>query len=152
MYSEKEASAIRQKFWTSFGLYMAPVPSASGEKINWINYKTGIKGIYFKADADNNRTFVAIEISLPDKIMQQKHLDIFLNFRAQFESIAGTDWDMRSSVYTSHGKDVSRISTELNGVNIFRENQWPDIIAFLKKNMTAFDAFWHEFKPAFEYG
>ena len=52
MYSKKEISLTRQEFWTAFGQYMAPIPSAGGEKINWINYKTGVKHIYFKMEAD----------------------------------------------------------------------------------------------------
>ena len=34
MYSKQEASFLNQKFWTSLGQYLAPIPSAEGEKIN----------------------------------------------------------------------------------------------------------------------
>lgn len=150
MYSEKEASAIKQKFWTSFGQYMAPVASLSGEKINWINYKTGIKGISLKANADNNQAFVAIEISVSDKIIQENYFKLFHTFKKQFKDIAGDGWDMQPAYISSQGNNISRISTELNQVNIFRESDWPRIITFLKEKMIAFDAFWVEYKPAFE--
>ena len=48
MYSKAEATQLRQAFWTAFGQYMAPVPSAEGETTNWINYKTGFKHLYFR--------------------------------------------------------------------------------------------------------
>jgi len=48
MFSKKEASQLRKKFWMIFGQYMSPVLSSEGEKINWINYKTGVKGLQFK--------------------------------------------------------------------------------------------------------
>ena len=133
-----------------FGQYMRPVPSASGEKVNWINYKTGIKGIFFKTNADNNQAVVSIEISLPDKVLQQHYFQQFLNFKKAFEQAAGKDWEMKPSFITEHGTDISRISTELNNVNIFRETDWPEIISFLKKNMMALDVFWSEFGAAFE--
>ena len=150
MYSKEEASAVRQKFWTGFGRYMQPVPPASGEKVNWVNYKTGVKGISFKMNADNNQAFIAVEISLPDKILQQRYFEIFRNFKKAFEQIAGGDWDMKEAFITESGHVISRVSTELNGINIFRETDWPEIISFLKKNIIALDGFWEEYKPAFD--
>ena len=129
---------------------MSPVPSAGEEKVNWINYKTGIKGISFKTNADNNRAYVVIEIFSADKELQQKYFEIFLHFKKQFEAAAGKDWDMRQHFTTEDGKDIARISTELNGINIFRETDWPAIISFLKTKIMGLDGFWSEFKSAFE--
>ena len=56
MYSKSEASQLKQEFWTSFGQYMSPVLSAEGEKLNWINYKTGEKDIFFKMKANNKKS------------------------------------------------------------------------------------------------
>ncbi len=150
MYNKQEASAVRQKFWTGFGKYLSPVPSASGEKVNWINYKTGVKGISFKMNADNNQAMVAVEIFVADKALQQQYFDLFISFKKQFEKAAGKDWAMRSQFTTEEGKDIARISTELNNINIFRESDWPAVISFLKQHIIALDAFWDEFKPAFE--
>ena len=133
-----------------FGQYMRPVPSASGEKVNWVNYKTGIKGIFFKMNVDNNQALVSIEISPNERSLQQRYFEMFLNFKKAFEKVAGKDWDMRSVFITEQGAEISRISAELNGVNIFRESDWPEIISFLKKSIIALDAFWSEFGPAFE--
>ena len=150
MYTKEEASAVRQKFWTGFGRYMQPVPSASGEKINWVNYKTGIKGISFKMNADNNRAMLAVEISTADEEVRMKYFGIFLNFKKAFEQAAGKDWDFTENFATENGLAISRISTELNGINIFRESDWPQIISFLKKNMIALDGFWNEYQHAFD--
>ena len=150
MYTKEEASAVRQKFWTGFGRYMQPVPAASGEKVNWVNYKTGVKGISFKMNADNNGVFVAVEISLPDKMLQHQYFEIFRNFKKAFEQVAGGNWDMKEVFITENGHEISRVSTELNGINIFRETDWPEIISFLKKNIMALDVFWNEYKVGFE--
>ena len=52
MFSKQHASQLRKEFWTVFGQYMSPINSYEGEKINWINYKTGVKGLQFKMHAD----------------------------------------------------------------------------------------------------
>ena len=66
MYTREQASSIRQEFWTRFGRYMAPVLSAEGEKINWINYKTGIRQLNFRMDATQEFAHIGIEINHRD--------------------------------------------------------------------------------------
>ncbi|MFA6277828.1 MAG: DUF4268 domain-containing protein, partial [Pedobacter sp.] len=65
MYSKEEASKTRQQFWITFGKYMKPILSAEGLPINWINYKTGIKNIYFRMDAEQHKAIISIEITHP---------------------------------------------------------------------------------------
>ncbi|MGZ8552516.1 MAG: DUF4268 domain-containing protein, partial [Chitinophagaceae bacterium] len=62
MYSKQEASLLRKRFWTQFGQYMRPLPGADGETVNWLNYKTGIKDLYFRMDADSKQATIAIEL------------------------------------------------------------------------------------------
>ena len=71
MFSKQEAAQLRKEFWTVFGQYMSPIHSSEGEKINWINYKTGIKGLQFKMEATQNIASVSIVLNRPDKMQQQ---------------------------------------------------------------------------------
>jgi len=71
MYSKDEASQIKQAFWTTFGQYIAPQLSADGMKVNWVNYKTGIKYLYFKMDADKSLATIGISITHPDPGIQE---------------------------------------------------------------------------------
>ncbi|MCW3116154.1 MAG: hypothetical protein JWM28_236, partial [Chitinophagaceae bacterium] len=66
MYSKQDASAVRKNFWTRFGQYMNPLPGADGQPVNWLNYKTGIKYLYFRMDAGHKQAAIAIEIRHPD--------------------------------------------------------------------------------------
>jgi hypothetical protein len=150
MYTKEEASLVRQNFWTSFGKYMQPVPSVSGEEVHWINYKTGIKGIAFKMNADNNKAIVAIEISLNSENLQQVYFDTFISHQKIFLQIAGEDWTFQKDYFNEHGKKLSCIYSELNQINIFRKADWPQIITFFKMNIMGLDAFWAEYKIAFE--
>jgi hypothetical protein len=63
MYTKEQASQLKQAFWTAFGQYMGPVLSAEGLRTNWINYKTGVKHIFFRMQADNKMASIAIEIA-----------------------------------------------------------------------------------------
>ncbi|MFN0083250.1 MAG: DUF4268 domain-containing protein [Ferruginibacter sp.] len=150
MYTQAEASSIRQKFWTSFGMYMSPVPSATAEKVNWVNYKTGIKGLSFKMNADKEQASVAVEIFLKDTMLQHQYFDIFNSFARQFESMAGKGWMFERSSFVEHKAGISMILVKLKNVNIFKQADWPTMISFLKQYITGLDAFWAAYRPAFE--
>jgi len=150
MYSKEEAFQIRKKFWTSFGRYMKLQSSASGEEVNWINYKTGIKELYFKTDVDNKSARIAIEISLKDREMQELMFEQFEEYLPLFESTVGEDWIWFRSFYDENGKEISKIELRLEKVSIFREENWSEIIGFLKENLLKLDEFWDIVKDSFE--
>ncbi len=150
MYTKEQASAVRQRFWISFGKYMQPVPSASEEKVNWINYKTGIKGIFFKMDVDNDKASISIEISPKETALQYQYFNLFQNLQKQFQDATKNNWIFTKYFEDEFGKSYSTISLELMNVNIFRETDWPQIISFLKLHIIALDIFWNEYKVAFE--
>ena len=145
MYTEEEASALRREFWTRLGLYMQPVPGASGQKMNWINYKTGVKSIRFRMDAQRKEAFVAIEIRASEphrKTIYQHFLSHRIEFPPSFEWIEDC-WD-------EHGNELSRIYTERVGLSVLNRNHWPELIQFFKENLILLDAFWFEKKDIFE--
>lgn len=149
MYSKEEAAEIRKKFWTSFGQYMKLQESASGEEVNWVNYKTGIKGIFFKTDFQNKSARIAIEISLKDQEIQELIYEQFVEFDALFASEVG-DWIWFPDYVDEAGKQISKIELQLEKVSIFRESDWFETINFLKDNLLKLDEFWVNVKDSFE--
>ena len=77
MYTRAELSKIRTEFWITFGLYMKPVPNSYGRRINWPNYKTGVKDIYFRMRAEREFASIGIELGHTDLEMQELVLDQF---------------------------------------------------------------------------
>ncbi|MDZ4794894.1 MAG: DUF4268 domain-containing protein [Bacteroidota bacterium] len=150
MYTRQETSLIRQKFWTSFGQYMRPVKGAGGEPTNWINYKTGIRHLYFRMDAGSNLATVAIELRQKDVLLQQQYMEQFQQMKAVLEELTGEAWDWEWLVENNDGSRTSRISKTITGVNIFNEDEWPAIISFLKPRIMALDHFWILVKDGFE--
>ena len=151
MYSKEEAFQIRKKFWTSFGQYMKLQVSSSGLEVNWINYKTGIKGLQFKMDADNKSARIAIEINHPDKEIRELMFEQWDEFQLLFAAEMGEDWIWHKSYFDALGKEVSKIELRLDSVSIFKEEDWPEIISFLKNNLLRLDSFWEDVKDSFEF-
>ena len=149
MYSKEQSSKLKTQFWTSFGQYMKPVPSASGLTVNWINYKTGIRNIHFKMDADNTRAFIAIEISHPKEEERLQYYNQFVSLKNLLASTTTFNWQWNETLQTNH-KTISSISQQLDDVNILNQSDWPAIISFLKPRMIALDAFWDMVKDGFE--
>lgn len=155
MYSKQEASQLRKKFWTQFGQYMRPLPGAEGEPVNpiaigWLNYKTGVKDLYFRMDADNKQATIAIELRHTDPLEQQYYFEKFKELQKLFQQTVGEDWQWELHAIDEDGKPVSRIGTLVKNVNVFDKADWPVIISFLKSRMLALDNFWTMVKEGFE--
>lgn len=150
MYSKAEVTQLRQAFWTAFGQYMAPVPSAEGETTNWINYKTGLKNVYFRMRADNRRATIAIELSHPDAGIRELFWEQFLELRTLLHEALGEEWTWEAAAIDEQGLPLSRIGTELRPANLFSREDWPRLISFFKPRIIALDAFWADAQWSFE--
>ena len=134
----------------AFGQYMAPVLSANGEKINWINYKTGIKGIQFKMNAEGKKAEISIEINHRDLVYQELIFEKFAELKNLLQDALEEKWTWVLHSATDHGKTISKIYTEREGVDVMRKEEWPALISFFKPRMIALDKFWSVGKFAFE--
>jgi hypothetical protein len=150
MYSKQEASLINQQFWTSFGQYLAPILSAEGEKINWINYKTGVKDIRFIMQADGSEAKIAFVFSHKDVAAQQLYFEKLTAFKKVLHEITGEPWQWQLHSTDAFGKTISEIAITLQQVNVLNKADWPAIISFLKPLILALDQFWCEYKFAVE--
>lgn len=150
MHLDKSASLLTQQFWTVFGQYMAPIPSADGEKINWINYKTEVRFIRFRLQSINSIASVAIELSHPDINVQQQQFEQLGLFKKQFQQICATDWRWRKMNKDERNKITCSIETSIENVSIMNESQWPQIISFFKPRLISLDNFWCSYKFALQ--
>jgi hypothetical protein len=143
MYTKHEISKQKQAFWTAFGRYMKPVLSADGEDISWLNFKTDNKQVSFKMDVDSRRAILSVIMDHPDPGTRELYFDRFVQLKDIFyETLGEEDWTWQSIGTDEHGRSISAIHQQLTGVNIFRNEDWPAIISFLKPRIIALDAFW----------
>lgn len=150
MYSKDEASQLKQAFWTTFGQYISPQLSAEGLRINWVNYKTGLKHVYFRMEAGKKSASIAIELAHPDAGIRELFFEQFLELKNILHVELGEEWEWELHSTDENGKNISRIYTQLNGVSIFNKNDWPALISFFKPRIIALDEFWSNAKYAFD--
>ncbi|HVW15118.1 MAG TPA: DUF4268 domain-containing protein [Mucilaginibacter sp.] len=150
MFSKEEASRIGQEFWTTFGQYISPQLSAEGQKVNWINYKTGLKYVYFRMEAANRSATIAIQVAHPDPGIRELFFEQFLELKSILHVTLGEEWEWQADYQDEDGKRFSRIYKALNGASIFNKNDWPALISFFKPRIIALDEFWSDAKYAFD--
>ena len=150
MYSQAEASQLRQEFWTTFGQYMRPVPSAEGLPVNWINYKTGLKGVYFRLHADARLARISIELTQPDADLRALFFEQFEALKTLLHETLGQTWTWEPVATDPHGQPLARIYQELRPANVFSRESWPALISFFKPRLVALDAFWADAQYSFE--
>lgn len=118
--------------------------------MNWVNYKTGIKYLYFRMEAGKRSAAIAIEISHPDPGIQELFFEQFLELKNMLHSALNEDWEWQLHEMTEDGKIISRIVRKLHNVSIFNKNDWPALISFFKPRIIALDEFWSDAKYAFD--
>ncbi|HEY5826491.1 MAG TPA: DUF4268 domain-containing protein [Cyclobacteriaceae bacterium] len=150
MFKREEASRLREEFWTTFGKYMSPIPSAEGVKINWINYRTGIKDVYFRMDISQKSAEISITMEHHDRGMQELYFNQFREFKTLLHATLEEEWEWKLHVTVADGKVISRIYKEITGVSVFNKDHWPDLISFFKPRLISLDSFWENAKYSFE--
>lgn len=150
MYSRGESSAIRQEFWTAFGKYMSPIPSAEGLRVNWINYHTRIKDVYFRMEAGPKQASIAITLEHRDAGIRELFFEQFLELKELLHSTLEEEWNWQPNVELADGRTISQIILILPDVSIFNKDQWPDLISFFKPRIIALDGFWENARYSFE--
>lgn len=150
MYTKHELSTTRQEFWTTFGHYMKPVPNAEGRKINWKNYKTGVKHMYFRMKAERDFASISIEVQHPDSEIRGLLFDQLMAFKGILQQEINEEWEWTADLPNDWGENLSKVEKKLEGVNVMEKDDWPKIISFLKPRIIAIDAFWANMKYGFE--
>lgn len=148
MYTREQSSVARQEFWTVFGKYMSPVPSSEGLKINWVNYRTGVKDVYFRMETLPESASISVSIEHSDASTRELFFAQFQEFRIMFQEALEEEWDWQSNVNVN-GKHISRIIKELPNTSVLSKDQWPDLISFFKPRIIALDSFWENAKYSF---
>lgn len=140
---------MREEFWKAFGRYVSPIPSVNGEKINWVNYKTGIRNIQFKMEAGKTEAIITIVVN-GDTKKRSKYFNLFQSFKPYFETGFEATWEWVPERAQLDGSVISCVFCSLKEVSIFTKEDWPALIAFFKRNIIALDEFWIAHKEIFQ--
>lgn len=116
--------------------------SVRGPKVKWLNYKTGVKDIYFRLSADKRSASVAIEIQHKDAGLRELFYEQFEELQLLIHSTTETEWIWEREYYNEAGVPMCRIWVELEGANIYEKDDWGKIFRFFKKHLVALDEVW----------
>ncbi len=150
MFTREEASLIKEEFWTTFGKYMSPIVSAEGMNINWVNYHTRLKDVYFRMDTGKKSAVIFISIEHHDNEIQELYFEQFQELKTLLHATLHEEWEWQLHVPVAEGKVVSRIYKEISDVSVFNKDHWPELISFFKSRIIALNSFWENAKYSFE--
>ncbi len=149
MFSREEKKAFNQLFWTSFGKYMKKYEMEYGKKINWTNYKTGIKDMYIRMDADNKKAIFSIDFQHSDLGIRDLFFEQFEELKRVFHDQMRHEFIWDKEYLNTNGEHIHRVYTEIIGVNKFNKDNWLESFNFFENHIVPFHDFWSEFKEIF---
>jgi hypothetical protein len=146
MISKEELKERNSEFWTSFQKEMRNVRSSDGKRINWIKYPLGVKDMYLRMETTGKFTSFALELQPKDDDIREIIWEQMTELRVVLESAMGSPgiWSEFDRVFA--GRNVSRVYWERTDLNFFNDDDLPEIKAYLKEKLIAFDSFYQEFK------
>jgi len=135
MFTREEKKLLVREFWKSFDDYCNLDPMLAWRKKKWILHRTGINNIDLKFEPGRNATMVILELNHRDEDRRLEMYERILHFKPVLEQQLEGEliWTL---IYTRpSGEEVSRIYTELTGVDIHRKLDWPKMFEFMAKKM-----------------
>lgn len=134
MYSREEMKILKRNFWTGFDDFCSELPRFKYRKCKWILYNTKIKGVELKFDATRDGAYVIFELNHPRRSRRLEMYATMLKYKVVVDQyFADAEW--QEEYEKPCGTMVSRIYRRLGGLDIHRQEQWPEFYPFLSKEM-----------------
>lgn len=151
MLSRQEKRDWHREFWTTFGVFMRKHQSMTGTKVKWLNYRTGVKDIYFRMEADGKKARFCIDIQHSDEGIRELYFEQFKEVKTVLEATIGEEliWD-EAYYFEETRRTACRIYAEKDKINIFDKSQWSELFAFFEKYIVGIDEFWADFNELFK--
>lgn len=142
MYGKEENKQLRQDFWTGFGKRMQVHQSARGPKQRWVNYRTGVKAIFFRMEADRNLLRLSIDLQHKDKGIRQLFFEQWEELKTMLHSNSGHTWAWEANWALNSGTEISRIYVFEDKWSIYRKEDWEMMWNWLQELILTLDELW----------
>jgi hypothetical protein len=150
MFSKEEAKQLRIEFWTAFGVYMRQhLPLADYNK-KWVNYNTGVKGIYFRLDAEAKFARASITIEAADSGIRELFYAQWEELKSYLEMESNGPWTWVSEEFPNDGRVISRIYRRQDGVSLYNRADWGQMFRFLEECIVPLDSVWADCGDVFK--
>lgn len=101
-------------------------------------------------DVDKRQAYIGIQLTQKDSDLRDLFYEQLEELRGVLHASVEEEWIWDQEAVNALHQPISQVYTTLEGVNIFRESDWPQIISFLKPRVVALDEFWSMAKYHFE--
>lgn len=142
MYDKDHYKTLRKEFWTGFGQFMSRHISARGPKQKWLNYRTGVRHLFFRFEADREKATIAIDIQHSDPGIRELFYEQFIELKSLLESSTGFAWEWIPEFQQETGKKIARIQISQKGWDIYDTEDWPQIWAWFEPILIGVDDVW----------
>lgn len=136
MYSKEEAKKYRLEFWELFGERCKIHPQLQSRRRKWLLHRTKIKDVALRFEVGRKNAKVILELGQRNEELRLKGFEILESCKAIIETgfKNGLTWEFYHQREDS-GQEVCQIFAVLENVNLYNQNQWPDIYNFFIENM-----------------
>jgi Domain of unknown function (DUF4268) len=149
MLGKEEIKELRQEFWGRLEGQMDKLRNPQGTKVAWLNYRTGIRDLYFRMEADSEGARICIDLQFKDKGVREIYFQQFEAFKVLLdEKLKGLQWN--SDWEHWNGKQIARLFLEKVDCQLENKQDWDKMHLFLKLNFVKLDEFWNEFGEVFK--
>ncbi|MCC7331824.1 MAG: DUF4268 domain-containing protein [Flavobacteriales bacterium] len=148
MYSKEETRLVKHEFWNSFSVMMRKYSSKYGT-VNWSNYKTKIKDLYFRLDFTENYATFSIELQHPESI-RGLFYEQFIELKVLLEKSLEEKLIWEEEHVNVYKNTISRIYICLPHVSIYNKEDWQKTQNFLEKKITQMHIFWLDYRELFK--
>jgi hypothetical protein len=146
MLTREQQRLHRTHFWAEYKAIMTLYSSASGKKMNWLNYPTNIKECYLRLDATTRKATVTFDIQSKNASVRSILWEQMNELKAVMATMMNNvDVAWLEEIEISPGIIGCRILWELEKVNYIHTEDKQKIFDFFRETQLAFDEFYSEF-------
>lgn len=150
MFSKEEEKEIKIQFWGSLNEVLENEKGMHANKVNWMNFNTNIKPLYFRMEADDKGARLCIDIQFVDDGLRELFYEQFTEFSDILNERFANNLAWLPTFDHSNGKTISRIVSNKEGLNMYNKADWAEMHEFLRSQFVILERFWAEFGEVFQ--
>lgn len=150
MYSKDEAKQLMTDFWNGFSNYSHCQSVRLKQPVEWMFYKTGIKGLELKFDLDCKWIRSVIEVNARSATRCADIYNELLKYAPILESDLPEKLHWTDDCKLATGKSVMRAYCERTDLNFHDRSVWPELYRFMFDTMFALQTNFCDILPVLE--
>jgi len=144
MLSKSERQALNSDFYTALGLMMQGNVSEFGSKVRWTNYRTNVKDIYIRLEADGKGARFFLDFQHKDPGIRALFYEQLTELKTLLTLELGEGVIWHEKTFKEDGSAISRLELRLEKGSLYDKSTWPEMLVFLKESLLSFDSFWYQ--------